>query len=1039
MVRKKIDNRIRTVIEEGVSKGHRTLFALVGDKGRDQVVILHHMLSKAAVRARPTVLWTYKNELSFSNNRKKKMRKMEKDIKAGKMKTDQENPFDLFVASTTIRYCYYKDTHKILGNTFGMVVLQDFEALTPNLLARTVETVEGGGLIVILLKSVDSLKQLYTMTMDVHTRYRTEAHGDITGRFNERFILSLASCKRAIVADDGLNILPISTHVKRMSTTSENVTAVTEETANDIQLREVKDKFQEVQPTGSLMNLCKTLDQAKALLEFVDAITDKKLDRTVSLTAGRGRGKSAALGLAIAASIGFGYTNVFVTSPSPENLKTLFEFVFKAFDAMGYEEHTDYDIVQSVNPEFNNAVVRVNIHEERNGNRRQTIQYLHPHDAQKLGQAELLVIDEAAAIPLPYVKELLGPYLVFMASTINGYEGTGRSLSLKLLESLRQQQNPLNKASAEKKKQLVSRMLREVTLEESIRYKPGDAIEEWLNRLLCLDATQAQPLSGTGCPSREDCDLYYINRDTLFCYHKASEAFLQRLMSLYVSSHYKNTPNDLQMLSDAPAHHLFCLLGPTDPDSAVLPEVLCVVQVCLEGEISKQSIMQGLSRGKRASGDLIPWTMAQQFQDDNFPSLSGARVVRIATHPDYQRMGYGSKALELLQKYYEMKIPNLNEDVDFENSSAAEIETVQSGDVSLLEEQIAPRRNLPPLLLKLSERKPERLDYLGVSFGVTQELLRFWKRAGFVPTYLRQTANELTGEHSMIMLKVLSHAQQSWLPMFWADFRKRFVNLLGFDFKKFTPALALGIITNKIKSDCVQATMSADQMSSTMITPYDLKRLEQYASNMADYHLIMDLVPSLAKLHFLYEVENLNKPNLGAVQQAILAGIGLQCKSVDTLASELDVPASQLLGLMNTMLRKYTANIKGCQEAVIASSLASKVSQGEAKASAVSKAPLAGSMNDELEAAAADLKAKQQRELEKMKLGLDLSQYAIKGDDKEWEAALANGKSSKTLSVKTGEKRLADELAKNSTPGDEGDSTQPSKKKKKKKSKKAEH
>ena len=68
---------------------------------------------------------------------------------------------------------------------------------------------------------------------------------------------------------------------------------------------------------------------------------------------------------------GFGYTNIFVTSPSPENLKTLFDFVFKSFDAMGYEEHTDYDIVQSVNPEFNNAVVRVNVHEERNDSRRQ--------------------------------------------------------------------------------------------------------------------------------------------------------------------------------------------------------------------------------------------------------------------------------------------------------------------------------------------------------------------------------------------------------------------------------------------------------------------------------------------------------------------------------------------------------------------------------------------------------------------------------------------------------------------------------------------
>ena len=48
-------------------------------------------------------------------------------------------------------------------------------------------------------------------------------------------------------------------------------------------------------------------------------------------------------------------------------------------------------------------------------------QYIHPADAVKLGQAELVVIDEAAAIPLPLVKSLLGPYLVFMASTINGW------------------------------------------------------------------------------------------------------------------------------------------------------------------------------------------------------------------------------------------------------------------------------------------------------------------------------------------------------------------------------------------------------------------------------------------------------------------------------------------------------------------------------------------------------------------------------------------------------------------------------------------
>lgn len=135
-------------------------------------------------------------------------------------------------------------------------------------------------------------------------------------------------------------------------------------------------------------------------------------------------------------------------------------------------------------------------------------------------------------------------------------------------------------------------------------------------------------------------------------------------MSLYVSSHYKNTPNDLQMLSDAPAHHIFCLLGPFEGGARnllALPEILCVIQVCLEGEISEQSVVDNLQRGKRASGDLIPWTVSQQFQDNDFPRLAGARVVRIATHPDYQGLGYGQRAMRLLKEYYEGKIVNLNE------------------------------------------------------------------------------------------------------------------------------------------------------------------------------------------------------------------------------------------------------------------------------------------------------------------------------------------------------------------------------------------
>lgn len=54
-----------------------------------------------------------------------------------------------------------------------------------------------------------------------------------------------------------------------------------------------------------------------------------------------------------------------------------------------------------------------------------------------LAQAELVVVDEAAAIPITLVKKLLGPYMVILSSTIHGYEGTGRSLSLKLIQNLR--------------------------------------------------------------------------------------------------------------------------------------------------------------------------------------------------------------------------------------------------------------------------------------------------------------------------------------------------------------------------------------------------------------------------------------------------------------------------------------------------------------------------------------------------------------------------------------------------------------------------
>jgi len=65
-MKKKVDSRIRTLVENCMKLHQRSLFVIIGDKGRDQVVNLHYMLSKAAVKARPSVLWCYKKDLYLS-------------------------------------------------------------------------------------------------------------------------------------------------------------------------------------------------------------------------------------------------------------------------------------------------------------------------------------------------------------------------------------------------------------------------------------------------------------------------------------------------------------------------------------------------------------------------------------------------------------------------------------------------------------------------------------------------------------------------------------------------------------------------------------------------------------------------------------------------------------------------------------------------------------------------------------------------------------------------------------------------------------
>ena len=909
---KKLDSRINNVILESVKNGHRGLVVVVGERARDQIVIIHHLLTKASVSKRPSVLWCYKKDLGFTTHKKKRLKMIKKKIKAGTLDPNTDDTFEMFISATEIRYMYYSESHNILGNTFGMCILQDFEAVTPNVLARTIETVQGGGLVIIVLNSINDIKQLYDLQMDCHDRFVTNAYKTVVPRFNKRFLLSLNDCKSCIVLTDSLEVLPLSNKACSIS-------PQLKQNSNEL-LEKLKDSLSESQPVGSVLNICKSLDQANALIKFVDVISEKSLKSIITLTASRGRGKSAALGLAIATSVAFGYSNIFVTSPSPENLKTLFEFVLKGFDVLGFAEHTDYEIIQNT---INNvrSVSRINIYRDH----RQTIQYIKPDEGGKLLQAELLVIDEAGAIPLHLVKKMLGPYLVLLSSTVHGYEGTGRSLSLKLFEQLRMQSTKVGGVN-----------LTELKLEEPIRYKIGDPVEQWLNKLLCLDASQRII---SGCPTPKECSLYFVDKDILFSYHKASEAFLHRIMTLYVSSHYKNSPNDLQLLSDAPAHQLLVMLGPIDNNSSQLPEVLCVIQICYEGQINREIVKTELEKGHRSAGDLIPWTICQQFQDTNFGELSGVRIVRIATHPDFQGMGYGKHAMDLLTQYYQGKINTCDKKED------------------------------STLLIGLGERKPESIDYIGVSYGMTAPLLKFWKRSNFMSVYLRQTPNDITGEHTCIMIQ---NWDQTWLKDYHKDFSFRLLNLLGYEFRNLPPQSIMNMINT---SGVLNAAENASSVFSASISKYDFRRLKSYSNNLTDYHIILDLIPTITKLYFTGKI-NLH---LSPLQSSIFLSLGLQFKTIESISQSFpELEHNQILGIFKKIIKKTVNYIEDIMKAEISSEF------NDSSSNAIMTG-LEGTLNDELTKAANEFSLKQKETAEKIKSVISADEsvqpYAIKSKD----------------------------------------------------------
>ena len=133
----------------------------------------------------------------------------------------------------------------------------------------------------------------------------------------------------------------------------------------------------------------------------------------------------------------------------------------------------------------------------------------------------LTVVDEAAALgPARLRRIAMRARKILAATTIHGYEGSGRWLAHKLNDIL---PSPLV-----------------VELRTPIRYPQGDPLEEWLYDTLLLNVEPP-----------EDTDIVAPSTTSCIEVERLEDLqLLRRMYSILVQAHYRNSPDDLQLLLD---------------------------------------------------------------------------------------------------------------------------------------------------------------------------------------------------------------------------------------------------------------------------------------------------------------------------------------------------------------------------------------------------------------------------------------------------------------------------------------------------------
>ncbi len=339
---------------------------------------------------------------------------------------------------------------------------------------------------------------------------------------------------------------------------------------------------------GEAWQQCLPTPDQSSVLAAIQQVVCGRTKRPLLIRSDRGRGKTSGLGLAVAQLFGArDCRRVLITAPSADAVAGAFEHLART--AANAQVTATQCVVDDC-----------------------ILQFL-PVDAalKSREQWDLLLVDEAAALPVASLQQLLRRYprLVF-STTVHGYEGSGRGFDIRF-KAVLDRERP--------------QWRRQVML-EPIRWAAEDPLEHALNRLFLLNA---EPLDDDGAVLQPH--IHVLDRNDF-----GDEGLLRQIFGLLVQAHYQTTPQDLQYLLDGNAELIVAMSG---------SRVVGVCQLLPEGGFSRELAAEIIAGQRRPRGHLVGQRLAHLNAEPRYVVAPSLRITRIAVVADKRRNGLGKALL----------------------------------------------------------------------------------------------------------------------------------------------------------------------------------------------------------------------------------------------------------------------------------------------------------------------------------------------------------------------------------------------------------